>query len=80
MVTELKIPAALTVGDIMWMRREGGTDPYLQAVKLLQRVCGLDEKDVVKLDVRDFDVAQRELEALQEIPKSPASSDSSKTS
>jgi hypothetical protein len=79
-VTELKFPAALTVADILWMRREGGTDPYLQAVKLVQRVTGIDMKDVEKLDVRDFDAAQRELEALQEVPKSPESSDSSKTS
>lgn len=78
--TELKFPAALTVADILWMRREGGTDSYTQAVMLVQRVTGLDSKDVEKLDVRDFDAAQRELETLQEIPKSPESSDSSKTS
>ncbi len=68
-IVEIKIPTVLTVGDVMWMLKQG-TGAYEQSAALLARLSGCDIKDIEKMDVRDFDGANKLIQELQELPKS----------
>lgn len=69
--TELQVRDHLTAGDVLHARRSGAGDDFTIGLELIARVCGLDMKEVLSMDMRDVDVLDAHIGELRS-PKAPA--------